>query len=157
MDANEIHEQVLEKMSKSGFPAPSKPSTKDTEIALPSDPSELTSIELAVKLSKAAGWFSYCQYRLGQVESELVLQQAEYKIKLNLASIPVRQELGRQNADVIEAAVLGKNEDILMIYDRIAELTSIKESLASRLSIYEKFYSALSREQSRRDTESRVV
>jgi hypothetical protein len=157
MDANKIHEQVLEKMSKSGFPAPTKPSFEDAEIALPPDPSELTSIELAQKLSKSAAWFSYCQYRLGQVESELVLQQAEYKVKLNLASIPVREELGRQNADVIEAAVLGGSTEILTIYERIAELTSIKESLEARLSVYDKFYSALSREQSRRDTESRVI
>ena len=157
MDANKIHEQVLEKMSKSGFPAPSKPSSKDEEITLPPDPSVLTSIELAQKLSKAAGWFSYCQYRLGQVESELVLQEAEYKIKLNLASIPIRQKLGRQNADVIEATVIADNPELEVKFSRIAELTSIKESLESRLSVYDKFYSALSREQSRRDTESRVV
>ena len=157
MDANKIHEQVLEKMSKSGFPAPSKPSTHDSEMTLPPDPSVLTSIELAQRLSKSASWFSYCQYRLGQVESELVLQHAEYKIELNLASIPIRQELGRQNADVIEAAVIASKPELEIIYARIAELTSIKETLEARLSVYDKFYSALSREQSRRDTESRVV
>lgn len=153
----ELHTQVLNKMSSSGFPTPKKPDTEDTEIKLPSDPSKITSIELAQKLATAAAWHSYCVYRLGQLESELVLLQAEYKLKLNILSIPIRNKLGRQSADVIEAAVLGENEELMPDYTRIMELLSIKEVLTARINVYDKFYSALSREQSRRDTESRVV
>ncbi len=157
MDANKIYKKVEDKMSKSGFPIPSKPSSDDFEIQLPPDPSTITSIELAQKLSRSAAWHSYCTYRLGQVESELVLLEAEYRLHLNQASIPIRESLGRQNAEVIEAATLEKHEELMPQYIRIMELKSIKEVLDARVSVYDKFYSALSREQSRRDTESRVV
>ena len=156
-NANEMYKQVTTKIEKLGLPIPPKPAGKDTDIQLASDPSEMTSSELGTKLSKAAAWFGHCQYLLGVLESELTLLEAEYNLKLNLASIPVRERLGRQNGAVIEAAVLEENSDLMPAYTRRAELLSIRETFTARLNIYDRFYAALSREQSRREAEMRVL
>jgi len=53
--------------------------------------------------------------------------------------------------------VLHEHEELMPEFTRIHELYAIKEVLTARIGVYDKFYSALSREQSRRDTEARVA
>lgn len=155
-NSKEILETVQKKIAELNLPVPPKPATDDTEMQLPPDPSLLSSTALAQKLMRASSWFGYVQRLIGVLESELVLLNAEYKIKVNVLGIPVRNKLGKQNKEVIESIVLNENKDIMPLYTRIQELTSIRETLNSRMEIYHKFYAALSREQSRRESESRV-
>ncbi len=155
-NANEVLEKVQSKIAQLNLPIPPKPSTVDTEMQLPPDPDKLTSTELAQKLMKASAWFGYVQRLIGVLESELVLLNAEYKIRMNVLGIPVRNKLGKQNKEVIESVVLNENKDIMPLFTRIQELTSIRSTLESRMEVYSKFYAALSREQSRRDSETRA-
>ena len=155
INSNKTVKLVNEKINKI-FPVISKPKVNG-EINLPEDPSTMTGVEVSQKMTQATSWFVYCDYLLGLLKSELLLVEAEYKIKLNAKSVPVRTELGRQNADVIEAVVLEKNPAILPLFERLTELKALKAQMVTRLEIYKMFHSTLSREQSRREAEMRMV
>ena len=114
---------------------------------------------------KLAGFYGYAARLLGLLESELVLVESEYRLGINAAGLHLRgsESFGkRPSAEVVEAAVVtaeeehGDHSDLLDLRHRRLELLAVKAQLESRLLIYDKGYAALSREQSRREVESRV-
>ena len=156
LNSSEIFEENKKKISKLHLPLPVMPKYESPEFNWPDDPSNLNNTQLGQMMLQMAGFYGYTQRLLGILESELTLVDAELKLKVNAASVPIRKELGRLNNEVIEAAVISNNEEFTPLYKRKLELLSIRDQLQSRLLIYEKFYQALSREQSRRDTETRI-
>ena len=157
VDSSEIKEWAEKKMSKQGLPLPAKPTGKDVEFEYPEDPSKLHSIEVGQWMSKFAGYFNYTTSLLGKVTSELVLVESEYRLRVNALRAGVINDLpSRPAAEVVEAEVLKQHDDLTPLYKRRLQLMSIKETLEARARIYERGYSAMSRELSRREMEGKV-
>ena len=156
IEAKDIHEWAVARMKGLKLPVPRKPKNTDPEFSLPDDPDALPSPEVGQLMMRFAAWFSYSVRLLGMADSELVLVESEYKLKVNSRGIKLREELGRVSAEVVEAAVLAEDGDITEIYQRRLELLAIKTHLEARTKIYERGYSAMSRELSRRETEARL-
>lgn len=153
----EIQAWAEEKMGKQGLPLPTKPKGKDPEFVYPEDPSKLVSIEIGQWLSKFTGWLTWAMSLLGRVASELVLVEAEYRLKINSFRSEVLPGMpGRPAAEVVEAEVLKRHDELGPLYERRLQLMTIKETLDSRAKIYERGYQAMSRELSRREMEAKT-
>lgn len=157
--ADELKQRVREGMRKKRLPLPKRsPKGDDPEFLVPRDPNRLGSVELGQWLLRLAGYEAYCARLLGQVESELVLVDAELTLKVNAYAPEVREELGgRPNTEVVEAQVLVKHDELASLYERRLELRAYKAELASRLKIYERSWQSLSRELARREIEVRAA
>lgn len=157
LDSRQIHEWAKERVAKQGFPLPAKPKG-DGEFTFPEDPDSLTNTQLGQLMLRLSAWHSFCLRRLGEVESELLLVEAEHRLKVNVAGLKTREELpGRPAADVVESAVLAQNGDLEPLYRRRLELLTIKSQLDSRAKIYEKSWQALSRFQAMKEMEVRLT
>ncbi len=153
----ELMEWAQKKMAKQGLPVPGKPKGKDVEFAYPEDPSKLVSIEIGQWLAKFTGWLTYAAALLGRITSELVLVEAEYRLKINSFRSEVLADLpGRPAAEVVEAEVLTQHDELGPLYERRLKLMTVKETLESRAKIYERGYQAMSRELSRREMEAKT-
>lgn len=154
--AKDINEWAMGRIKGLGLPLPRKSKGTDPEFSFPDDPDEMTSTEVGQLMFRFADWFAYATRLLGMVDSELVLVESEYKLKVNMRGIKLREKLGRVSADVIESAVLAKDGDITEIYKRRLELLAIKTHLEARTKIYERGYQAMSRELTRREMGTRL-
>ena len=153
----EIQDWAEDKMGKQRLPLPTKPKGKDVEFEYPEDPSKLVSIEIGQWMSKFTGWLTWTTSLLGRITSELVLVEAEYRLKINSFRSEVLADLpGRPAAEVVEAEVLKQNDELGPLYERRLQLMTVKETLESRAKIYERGYQAMSRELSRREMEAKL-
>ncbi len=162
MNATEVNSAEIQawaegKMSKQGLPLPTKPKGKDPKFEYPEDPSKLVSIEIGQWLAKFTGWLTYATSLSGRITSELVLVEAEYRLKINSFRSEVLADLpGRPAAEVVEAEVLTQHDELGPLYERRLQLMTVKETLEARARIYERGYSAMSRELSRREMEAKT-
>lgn len=163
MDVSEVTADEIIKtadafVSKQRLPAPTKPTDRDPEFTYPTDPADLTSIELGQWMARFNGYFVYAVRTLGAVESKLVAVEAEYRLRINAGRQGVVNRLGgRPSAEVVEAEVLLASGDIAPLYKRRLQLLAAKAQLEARARIYEKSFQALSRELSRREMEARIT
>ena len=162
MGALDLHKDDVKawadgKLAKQGLPLPKMPSNKDPEFEYPEDPSRLGSIEIGQWMSKFTGFFNYTTRLLGNVEAELVLVEAEYRLRVNTLRPEVIEDMpSRPAADVVESEVLRRHDELTPLYERRLQLLSVQKSLEARAKIYERGYQAMSRELSRRELEGRV-
>jgi len=155
--SEDIQAWAEDKMGKQRLPLPTKPKGKDVEFEYPEDPSKLVSIEIGQWMSKFTGWLTWTTSLLGRITSELVLVEAEYRLKINSFRSEVLADLpGRPAAEVVEAEVLKQHDELGPLYERRLQLLTIKETLESRARIYERGYQAMSRELSRREMEAKL-
>lgn len=153
----ELLEWAQKKMAKQGLPLPTKPKGKDVEFVYPEDPSKLVSIAVGQWMSKFTAWYTYTTSLLGRVASELVPVEAEYKLEINSLRSEVLPGMpGRPAAEVVEAEVLKRHDELGPLYERRLQLMTIKEALEARARIYERGYQAMSRELSRREMEAKI-
>lgn len=158
VESKEILDWAASKLAQQRLPLPAKPETSGSEVSFPVDMSSLKSVELSQWMSQLSGYFGYTTRLLGLVESELVLADAEFKLKVNTFGLDTRERLGgRPAADVVEAAVLKEHDELTSLYRRRLELLTVKTQLDARAKIYERFYQAFSRELSRREMELRLT
>jgi hypothetical protein len=157
VNSDELKKWGEGKMSRQGLPTPSKPKGKDPEFEYPEDPSKLQSIEVGQWMSRFTGYFNYATSLLGRVASELVLIEAEYRLKVNTLRGEVLDDLpSRPAADVVESEVLKRNDELAPIYERRLKLLSIEKTLEARAKTYERGYQAMSRELARREMEGKI-
>ncbi len=162
MNATEVSSAEIQawaegKMGKQGLPLPTKPKGKDPKFEYPEDPSKLVSIEIGQWLAKFTGWLTWTMSLLGKITSELLLVEAEYKLKINSFRSEVLADLpGRPAAEVVEAEVLTQHDELGALYERRLQLMTIKETLDARARIYERGYQFMSRELSRREMEAKL-
>ena len=157
VESGKVFDWATDRVRRQNLPLPKKPRGTDPEYDVVDDPDSLSSVELGQRMSRFAAWLTYCMRLVGTVESELVLVEAEYKLRVNAAMIDAREALpGRPSADLVEAYVLRESDELGLLYKRKLELVAIKAQLEPRLRIYDKSWQALSRELTRREIESRV-
>lgn len=158
IDSKAIHEWAKGRIARQRLPLPAKPREDAAEFEFPEDPDNLSNTQLGQMMLRLSAWHSFGVRRLGEVESELLLVDAEFKLKVNSAGLKIREDLpGRPAADVVESAVLAQNGELGPLYKRRLELQAIKSQLEPRIKIYEKSWNALSREQARREMEIRLA
>lgn len=157
IDPAELFKRAVEKVSKHNLPLPKKPRFEDAEFEIPEDPDDLTTIELGQKMMQATAFYGYCKRLLGILDAELGLLDTTYnRIVAQRGNIlRIDPVLKNRSGEIIEAAVLAQGEDLTPMLSRRMELRSIKSLLEARLDIYEKTYTNLSREITRRDVESK--
>lgn len=158
LHAQDIHTWAAEKIAKQHLPLPARPRFEGEEFSLPDDPASLTNTELGSWMLRLASLRAYAVRLLGIAESELVLVEQEYRLRVNSAGLQIREELsGRPAADVVESAVLARDGGIGPLYKRRLELVAVKAQLEPRVKVYEIASVALSRELSRREMEVRLT
>jgi len=158
VSAKDVQEWASDRLSKQRIPLPKQPKAKEAEFVLPEDPDDLTLSELGQHMLRLNAYFAYTRRLLGILEGELVPVEAEYKLKINMGRASLGEELGkRPGYDTVEAAVLADNEELGPLYERRLQLLAVKTQLQARLDIYERSWTALSREQSRRELEARLM
>ena len=158
--AKRLYEQATAKVTKQNLPVPARPKGTDPEIEFPDDPAELTGPELSQKMMRAAGWYAFNEWLRGRCESELVAVDAEYRYLVNTKGNELRQDpvFKNRSGEIIEAEVLLRySAELSEIQTKRVELLTIKPQLESRSNIYDRLYAALSREQSRRESQTRVT
>ncbi|KKK94257.1 hypothetical protein LCGC14_2684690 [marine sediment metagenome] len=162
MNATDVKSKDLQawaeiKMLKQRLPLPKKPKASDPEFAYPEDPGILEPIEIGQYMSRFTAWFNYATSLLGRITSELVLVEAEYRREVDSRCSEVLVDLpGKPTVKVIEAEVLKRFDELGPLYKRRLQLLTIKETLEARARIYERGYSAMSRELSRREMEAKL-
>lgn len=141
------------------FPQMRKPEGLGEDYTYPSDVRNLTGIDLGSLSLKLTGWYTFCLGEIGREESELIGYQTIYDTRLGIKA----HEQKAQRADakgVIPFSILSslaiRADPILEAMTK--ELTQRKmriRRLESQAKIYEEQLAKLSREQSRREAESR--
>jgi hypothetical protein len=116
----------------------------------------MSSVELGQLMLKYAGFHGYALRLLGIVDSELTALSAEYRMKVQMRGLDLRKVLGRVAFEAVEAAVLKAYPDLIPLYKRITELQTVKVQLSTHAEIYNRHWTALSREQARRADELRM-
>ena len=157
LNSDDLKRWADEKVREKHLPLPAAPKDTGPEFEVPDDPSTLTNPHLGQLMLRMSGYYAYTQRLIGIAASELVLVEAEFKLKVNIKDQDIRKELGRINQEAVEAAVLRDDEELTPLYERRLKLSAVKEQLESRLLIYEKLGYALSRELSRREMEARLA
>lgn len=154
----DIKTWVDEKMNKQRLPLPARPQAANPEFSFPEDPSLLSSIEVGQWMARFTAYLTYTARLLGNVESELVAVDAEYRLKINMGRDEVMDNLPkRPAAEVVEAEVLRRTPEITPLYERRLKLLAVKAQLMARITIFERSYQAMSRELSRREMEARTA
>ena len=156
--ADEIIKIADDWVGKQRLPVPTRPADKDPEFVYPTDPADLTSIELGQWMARCNGYYVYAVRTLGTIESKLIAVEAEYRLRINAGRQEAVERIGgRPAAEVVEAEVLRHSEGITPLYKRRLQLLAIKAQLEARARIYEKSFQGLSRELSRREMEARIT
>ncbi|HEC64463.1 MAG TPA: hypothetical protein ENI23_04135 [bacterium] len=155
--SSEILSWAQEKVKKQHLPIPKKPEQELEEYELPDNFADMNSIELSQWASWFNAWYSRTVWLLGLCESELLLVENEYRLKINSKGGIIREKRGRVSEAVIESLVLADDGEMGEIYQRRLELLSLRPQLDALIKVYERSTYALSRELSRREYEARIV
>lgn len=158
MKADEVMAWAKQNMKKHRLPEASKPTDDDPEIDFPDDPDRLTSNRLGQLMLRFTAFTGWALRLYGLADSEYALVESEYSRLVHSRGIEKRKTLGRVAADVVEAAVLADADaELNELYERKLKLQTVRTQLDNRIKTYEKYYSALSRELSRRELEARTA
>lgn len=149
MSNNEVIRSINERMTRHHLPQPKRPKGDEEEFTFPTDPERLSSVELGQRMLQLSAWQVYSLRLLGMVEAELNLLEHDVIV----SGLGKRNELGRVNAETVRAAVLDDDDELRK---RWQELETAQLQLETRAKIYERAWTSLSRELSRRELESRT-
>jgi hypothetical protein len=159
VDHEALFKLALEKVGKHNLPLPKKPNFDEAEFEIPEDPDDLTTIELGQRMMQATAFYGYSKRLLGVLDAELVPLDYAYNLRIQQHGNLLRVDptFKNRSGEIIEAAVLANNDSLAPLLARRLELRSIKVLLEARLEIYDRTYTVLSRELSRREVESRIT
>lgn len=153
----EIFEWSIAKMKASRIPIPAMPDGKDEQYEFPENPDDLTHTELGQLMLRIAAYGGKRNVQLGILESELVALDREYKLKIGVFGIEIREEMGgRPSHETVEFGVLERHEELMPLYKRMTELEVVRANLRRQCETYQEHWKALSRELSRRYDESKT-
>ncbi len=142
-----------------GLPSLIKPVGLGAEYSFPTDLSLLQSHQLGDLSLKLTAYYTYALQLLGREDGELGAIEAVYDIKLGLA---MDAEAGRRVGaspvkDILRALAIENDENVKRLHRSILVRTHRKKLLEVQSSIYHEQLTRLSREQSRREGETRVA
>lgn len=138
-----------------GFPLQIKPEDVTGDYMFPNDVTHLTSVQLGSLSLRLSGWHTYLLQELGREDSELVMMQAAYDIKLGLQMVTVRKAwdskaYGAPLKTQIEALAIDGDEVVKSLWRTIQQRGIRVRGLSTQCDIYDSQLKRLSREQSRR-------
>lgn len=156
-DGKGIFKWSIDKMRSSRIPIPAMPDGKDEEYEFPENPDELSSTELGQLMLQVAAYGGKRNVQMGILESELVALDSEYKLKIGVYGVEIRESIGgRPSQETVEYAVLERHPELMPVYKRTTELKTVQANLRRQIETYQMHWQALSRELSRRFDESRT-
>lgn len=145
-----------ELMKQIGIPSPKRPSGLDEDYEFPTDPATLSSNELGKKMLALAAWYGYGTKHLGMQEAELTTMNAIFNILIGKAMVDVQKSSPiKMVKDQLWASALDRDPELLKFYQRMLDKQTFADTLRAQVQVYDKQWSALSREQSRRDQDHR--
>ena len=157
VDSDEVLGWATDRVARQNLPLPKKPKDFGDEYSIPDDPDDMESVELGQLIARFRSWIAYCVRLIGVTESEQVLLDDEWSLRMGAAMLDARNELGSgAKKDMLTAWALRESDDLGPLYLRRTQLKAVMAQLEPRLKIYERGYRALSRELSRREIETRA-
>lgn len=140
------------------LPVPRRPEGFGSEYDFPTDPRVLTGIELSQIMLRMAAYRGYCHLLLGQQDVELSSFQSVYDIMLGKAMNDKAAASSRKLVkEVLRAVTISDDDQLRRLTRSLTEREAVVKRLEHQLKIYEDHLFALSREQSRRESEARAV
>ena len=142
-------------MEKMRLPRPERPESFGETYEFPDDPSALSDTALGQLMLRLAAYYSYSIVLLGTVDSELALLEAFCKDAV--AKFRLENELGRLNADMVEATAAAIDPNIADLRNRKIRRGAVQNRLKSYTESYQFQYNALSRELTRRSSSYKMI
>lgn len=157
---SEAYESAIKRsrelMKQIGVPSPRRPAGLEEDYEFPTDPAALSSNELGRKMLALMAWYGYSTKHLGVQDAELTTMNAVFNILIGKAMVDVQKSSPiKMVKDQLFAASLDRDPDLLDFYQRMLQKQTFADTLRAQVQVYEKQWSALSREQSRRSEDHR--
>jgi hypothetical protein len=156
MDGRGLYESARDKVALHRLPNPTRPKAGEPQYTFPQSPGNLTSEQLGAMMLRLAGYLGYLLVKQGEVEAELIGVDAQFDTNIAALIPAIRAEHGRLNKEEVRALAVNADIDLRKLYERLTELRSVEAILRGKIAAYTQHFQALSREQSRRDTEARA-
>lgn len=158
---DEAVRRAEEIFKKHSFPSPTKPAGFAEEYTFPTDPAAVSIHEVGKLMMTLAAWKAYCAKILAEQDGSLQALESVYDIILGYEMWKVQKEhtttsAGRLVKEQLIAIAINSNETLRDVYELKTAKSIFKARLAAQYGIYDSQFQALSREVSRRETESRV-
>jgi len=138
-----------------------KPELVEKNYSFPTEVKQVNSIELGSLQLKLTAFATYVIEELGREEFELNAFETAYSITLNSSMLDYKKTLldtkGSIPKEMIEGATIKDNDNLKAMALNLIYRKARVTRLETQLKIYEKQINTLSREQSRRDAEIRLV
>lgn len=151
-------ERVKDALKAGGSPPnPNRPKGFGENFDFPDDLHLESLSTIGQLMGKLAAFRGYTTRLLGTQEATLSVVTSVYEVVLGYAMHDVAREnsAGRILKDAQQSLAFDQSEDLAWLYEEKIKLDAVVLKLRSQLTIYDQYYQALSREISRRDTESR--
>lgn len=152
-DAIQRAEALIE---NSGLPVPTRPQGLGKEYSFPTDPIQIDMQQLGKLRMQLAAYLGYTKLLLGGEDMAYTALKKAYDIRMDLHAQHVidtsnaTRPPGRETAQVIAMA---RNPEMKEIYQDLIEREAKVKKLQTQADIYQGHLDALSREQSRRESE----
>ena len=133
---------------------------KELKVSIPDFPEDHTAIgnvELQQYMSRFSGAYAWSSRRVGLTEIDYTAASEVLTNELNIKGLKYREGLGRVSVDVVNAAVLEGDEELRDLNLQVMKLKALLTLLETSSRICDKLWQALSREQARREMESRLI
>lgn len=138
-----------------------QPKDLNENYDFPTKVSNISFAELGSLQLKLTAWLSYTLDILGTQEMELSSFETVYSIILNNKMLQYKKAMsdskGAIPKEMIEAACINEDAELQKQTQNLITRRAIITKLNSQIKIYEKSLNALSREQSRRESEARLA
>lgn len=131
-----------------GLPTPHKPNT--IELRWPENVADISSEELAEHLAWCTGWASYAGWHLSHAETNEAAFEVEYAT--NQQALILNSAGDYKTVTELKASV-SNSKGLLVCKAKILEAKALRKMLAALLEGYDKKYTTISREISRRGSE----
>ncbi len=141
-----------------GLPQEGKPGGYGKEYQFPDDFTKLTSVELGRWQSRMEKLWSYGLQELGKEDSELQEIDKIYELKVGLRMAEEHgKSQGRMIKDILRAVAIKSDPDLEALTQTLVARRLRVRRLDVQVKIYQSHLVRLSREQSRREAEARIV
>ena len=145
-----------------GFPQQERPSDLGSTYQLPTDVAKLTSLELGQLQLQLTGWYTYSLQILGKLDAELSAMEIVFEIKLGVDMQRIQDDRGtgkgsRIIKDALRALAVNGDDLLKQVQRQLIEMRMKTKRVEVQSTIYHEQLLRLSREQSRREAEVRVV
>ncbi len=143
------------------LPAMTGPTSFGSAYDFPTNAGQLTSLQLGDLQVKLAGYYTYTLQLLGQQEADLGALRSSYEISLGMQMQALQDGRGtgtgsRVNKDNLRALAITNDKLLRRATEQLIAREATVTRLKAQSEVYREQLTRLSREQTRREMESRI-